>query len=270
MFWVMGTSLSVGESNEEMRLILCVAALLGCGCSARKPAEVWRVVKAEPEYVLRSPGEDIAFSYVLKRFNGFVLGEGWVDFREDMGLQVQYAMYEQGAERKGLKGFLGTETQRYLWRRGRWRRLKGPKEGEALSPVERLRGNFQRFFYAVKVNRVGSTHSSALLTGDSQAEIERLSKALAAAPQEFCQSNAKSCLLFPDLCTAAPLIGVLVNGKREMVPWGTGLGGVVGRDKRLLEFLRWERGGMRRIEVDGADSWAMRLPLLPGDVVRSE
>lgn len=95
---------------------LVILQLSFLSCSLRHPA-AFQVLPHNPAYLLRSPdARETPFPEVLRAYNGFEPGRGWIDLYSLMELRVENAYYQKGASRKGLEGFLGTEVARYAVR----------------------------------------------------------------------------------------------------------------------------------------------------------
>src|SRR5579862_7763548 len=93
------------------RLLPAFASLVALSCTGRRPLS-FRVLPAEPSYLLRSPdSEDIPYSEVLGRYTD--VGPGWVDLRPRMGLRVENAYFKEAAPKRGIEGFIGTEVAQY-------------------------------------------------------------------------------------------------------------------------------------------------------------
>jgi hypothetical protein len=87
-------------------------ALVVTGCAARKSGAGFRVVKADPEYLLRAPdAKQTPFREVPALYTG--VGEGWVELKPGMELRIENAYYREGAPKHGLANYVGTEVVRY-------------------------------------------------------------------------------------------------------------------------------------------------------------
>jgi hypothetical protein len=68
----------------------------------------------DSDYRLRSPDAvETPFPEILKRYNGYQAGRGYLDLRPRMALRIENAYYTEGVAKHGLAGFLGTEIARY-------------------------------------------------------------------------------------------------------------------------------------------------------------
>src|SRR5262249_10214882 len=150
-------------------------------CAIRSP-RLFRVLPAQPEYLLQSPDtKQVPFTQVLRNFTA--LGQGWVDLQPQMELRVENAYYALGAPKRGLAGFLGTEVGRYQVRpKGDLKLLAVESHLEQRPgdqpPVQQLLGSAQssfrrhRFFYAVVFNKRADVRGSVLLSAKSNQELE--------------------------------------------------------------------------------------------------
>src|SRR5579875_3344815 len=72
------------------------------------------IVPQPASYVLRAPNaHETPFPDILRNYNGYQPGKGWMDIRPLMDMRIENAYYENGATRGGLEGFLGTEVATY-------------------------------------------------------------------------------------------------------------------------------------------------------------
>jgi hypothetical protein len=193
-----------------------------------------------------------------------------VDLRPRMELRIENAYYREGEPKRGIAGFLGTEIAHYQVRTNRGLRLLAVESAVAVrprdqGPVQELirpsQGNFRkyRYFYAVVFNKRGGIRGSVLLGGGSIEDIERLGAQLVADPDLVCGGESKQCTVFPEACTVAVEMEIVVNGVARVVPWGAVLGSVVG-DAARVELWR----GGRVVAGD------LKVALMPGDRVTSE
>lgn len=198
-----------------------------------------------------------------------------MDLRPLMELRIENAYYKPGAQRRGLEGFLGTETAHYEVTENGLRLLSfQPMQNrpESDAPVQNLiapiqgRYRYHRLFYEVFFRRRNDARGSVLLGANSMDALERLSAEMT-EPESVCNSTSTQCTVFPEACTVSVEMQIVVNGKRKTVIWRTVLADVVTAPARRVQVERLYRGRLRQIEVDPQDSEDLQLPLLPGDRV---
>lgn len=249
----------------------CCLAMVSCRM------HVYRVVPAASSYSLRSPeARETAFPDILRVFNGFEPGRGWMDLRPGMEVIVENAYYQPGMSRRGLEGFLGTEIARYQVPPGGGLKLLSVqpmhdrRTGQA--PVQDLiaasqeRHRFFRFYYEVLFRRSGESRGSVLLGADTSRELEDLARGLIADPDAACQARGDRCTVFPDACSVSIELEITVNGNARTVTWGTTLLSVAGENRRI-QLWRMFKGRLRPVILNSRDEGALALPLLPGDRV---
>ena len=185
---------------------------------------------------------------------------------------IENAYYEKGSSRRGLQGFLGTEVARYQVRANGLRLIsvQSMKERPATdTPVQRLilpsmmNAKYYRLYFEV-FNPANNTHVSALLGASSKEELDELSARMD-HPETVCNQNSVHCTAFPEACSVSLEMKVVVNGKREMLVWGSLLNRVVGNHPQHLAVSRLFAGRLTPIEINFRDPGALQLPLLPGD-----
>ena len=252
--------------------------LLTLACATRRSSGSFQVLRANPEYLLRSPdSRDTPFPDVLRRYNSFVAGQGWLDLRPQMELRIENAYYREGAPKHGLAGFLGTEIARYQVRPKRSLRLISVQSGVAQRPgdqppvqelirASQMHHRYYRFFFAIVFRQKGESRGSVLLGAASIAELDRLAAQLLTQPESICGGGSVHCTVFPEACSVGAEIEIVVNGAPRNVAWGSLLASVAARP-RHIELLRLHSGRLTPVEIDPADTDALRLPLLPGDHV---
>jgi hypothetical protein len=252
--------------------ILC-GAVLASSCVNHSAKFPFRVIPAQPNYLLRSPEhKDTPFPDVLSQYTG--LGPGWVDLKPEMDLLVENAYYREGAPKHGQNGFLGTQIARYRVRRGlQLFAVESKLEQRPVDqpPVQQLISRSQaryrahRFFYQLVFKAKGETRGAVLLGARSIEELNNLSERLIADPEYVCTSHQSvHCTIFPEACTVSLEIEITVNGVARTVLWGSVLGTVVNRPEQLKLF-RINRGDLTQVKIDSSDPNALRLPLVPGD-----
>lgn len=250
-----------------------IAGVVMTGCGVR----AFRVVPGNPDYLLRTPeAQRTPFADVLRAYNGFEPGQGWVDLRPLMELRIENAYYEKGASRRGLAGFLGTEVARYEvvtngLRLLNFQSMKNRPEADA--PVQKLIAENQehfehyRLYYEVVFKRNDNAHGSVLLGADTEAELGRLAEELE-NPEQVCNASSTHCAVFPEACSVSVEMKVVVNGKAESVVWTSQLRSLFkGATPQHVEMKRLFRGKETRVEIKPTDAGALRLPLLPGDEI---
>src|ERR1700737_4049502 len=99
------------------------------------------------------------------------VGSGGVDLRPLMELRIENAYYREGEPKRGIAGFLGTETAHYQVRGNRGLRVRSIESAVAVrprdqGPVQELirasQRNFRRYryYYAVVFNKRGGVRGS--------------------------------------------------------------------------------------------------------------
>ncbi len=249
-------------------LLLCLTS-----CLTRSPGARFRVLPKSPNYLLQSPdSRQTPFPDVLRAYNGFEAGHGWIDLHPLMELRIENAYYEAGAPRSGLKGFLGTEIARYRVLPGGLRlvsvqpmknRPPNDKPVQDLIPDLEKRFTHYRFYYEMVFARSDHSRGSVLLGADSREELDGLAMKLA-NQETVCNPQSTHCVVFPEACSVSVEMEIIVNGRPQMVTWGSILGSIA-QDPRNLQVRRLYAGRLRPIEIDPHDPKALRLPLLPGD-----
>jgi hypothetical protein len=261
------------QVTTKLAPALCVVFCVSC---ARTP-HAFRVVPAAPNYLLRYPdSHEAPFPEVLRIYNGFEPGRGWMDLRPDMELRIEDAYYRPGMPRRGLDGFLGTEVARYKVRsRGGLELLslqsmkdRPPEQlpvQELIAPVQRRR-RYYRFYYEILFRRSGASRGSVLLGSSNSEDLGRLGARLVAEPDSVCNEGSTNCTVFPEACSVSIEMEIVVNGSLQNVLWGSVLSSVAG-EARHIELLRRSNGRLTPVKLDAQDAKAVGLPLLPGDHV---
>src|ERR1700679_1526375 len=97
---------------------VCVLMLLLCSCMTSHAHGSFRVLPAEPSYVLRSPdAKEIPFPEVLSRYSDVGQSQGWL-LHPNTELHIENAYYREGAPKHGIANFIGTEKAVYQVRAG--------------------------------------------------------------------------------------------------------------------------------------------------------
>jgi hypothetical protein len=257
-----------------------ITALLAISlsCASRRPLGPFRVLSANPDYLLRSPdAKDTPFPEVLHGYNSFVYGKGSIDLRPQMELRIENAYYRKGSSRRGLEGYLGTEIAKYQVRPKSGLRLVSAQSGltkrpldqppvQDLIPASQRSHRLYRFFYAVVFKKIGETRGSVLLGAGSTDQLDRLAAQLLSDPDSICGGQSLRCTVFPGSSAVSLEIEIIVNGTSQTVPWGSLLSSVAARP-RHVDLLRLHAGKPTLVEIDSTDTNALRLPLLPGDKI---
>ena len=259
-----------------MRPILALVLALTVSCVAHHSATAFRVLPAQPDYLLRSPdSKEVPFAEILSRYTK--VGSGWVELGPQTELRVENAYFREGAPKHGLANFLGTEIARYqVLPTGTLEQIVESRVDQPPSdqpPVQQLlsepqqRRHHHRFFYQVLLNKKSNVRSAVLLGAESTDELDRMTNQLMSEPESVCGDGSSQCTVFPEACTVSLEIAVLVNGARRMVSWGSTLADF-SKNYRRVELLRRYRNELAPVEVDIRDHETLRVPLLPGDVIK--
>lgn len=255
----------------------CLMCLVFATSCISRHGGSYRVVRGQANYALQSPdSKRTPFAGILHAYNGSDPAQNWMDLRPLMQLRIENAYYEKGASRRGLAGFLGTEVARYEVTPHGLKLLsiqpmKGRPVGDA--PVEglitapQLGFIYQRLYFEIVFSRRDNSHGSVLLGANSTRKLDELSAALGSSPETICSEASNDCTVFPEACTVAVEMEVVVNDKSETVVWGSLLSSVVPEHPRHLEMQRLYEGKPRIVKIDPRDAKELRLPLLPGDRV---
>ena len=201
---------------------------------------------------------------------------GWVDLREGMLLRIENAYYKEGAARRGIANYLGTETlSLQVMPTGKLKQLEllplailptDQSSVSALMPDVQQQERFHRFYFQVVVNKKSGTSNALLLSSKSKAGLEQLVRLLASDPGSACGGKSQNCTVFPEACSVSLGIEIIVNGRPTKVAWTSTLASIVGKRKQF-SIQRRQRGKLVRVELDPEDPEALRLPLLPGDTI---
>jgi hypothetical protein len=251
-----------------------LVCLLGLACSARRGS--FSVLRDDAQYLLQSPRSVSTPLGSSLRDYGFANEDGSVNLRPGVQLRVENAYYEKGLPRRGLTGFLGTETVRYELRRNGLRQIDfrsalaarpddQPTAAALIAPAQ-MRLPFHRLFFAVPFRRAGQASGAVLLSARRAADLDRLAARLRADPDLACADNA-ACTIFPEACTAAPEIEVFANGAPRAVIWGNTIQNVFfpGTPPANLAIHRLFENKLVPVVFDASDPLTLRTPLFPGD-----
>ena len=260
--------------REARHLKPLALALLLAGCAHRHGPDAFRVVPAKPNYLLRAPDSRVTpFPDLLAQYTD--LSSGWVELRPQMALRIENAYFREGAPKRGLANYLGTEVATYrVLSNGALRQisLKSMPAGRPADqpPVEQLllpvtrRFHRHRYFYQVILNRATGARTAILLSASSDQQLDLLTKQLLSDPESTCGPASVYCNVFPEACTVSLEMEILVNGVSQTTLWGNTVGNIAAHPK-YVGLVRPYRGRLAPVYLDAADAQALRLPLLPGD-----
>ncbi|MGC2658103.1 MAG: hypothetical protein WA324_08990 [Bryobacteraceae bacterium] len=253
--------------NKALQTALLLSVLLLTACLAH-----YSVIPHHPAYLLKAPDSSkTPYPDILRDYNGFDRARDSIDLRPTMEIQIENAYYEKGASRRGLKGYLGTETAQYAvsdqgLRLLSVRHMKDRPANDApvqqLIPEQGLKFRYYRLYYELVFARNKDSHGSALLGADSVSQLNQL----AAQSDSVCDGTSFHCTVFPEACSVSVEIKISVNGKTQNVGWGSMLSSLVPHPRHLA-MKRLYKGRLVPIKINPADPDALRLPLLPGDEI---
>jgi hypothetical protein len=254
-----------------------LACSLTISCASRRTVAAFRVLPGQPDYLLRSPdSKETPFPEVLGRYTN--VGPGWVELRPLSELRVENAYFREGAPKHGLANFLGTEIARYqvlgtgelkeisVESRVEQRPSDQPPVQQLLSEAQRLYHS-HRYFYQVLLSKKSNVRSAVLLGAKSTDEMERLTTQLLTEPESVCGDGLAQCTVFPEACTVSLEMKVMVNGRPRTVLWGSTLAEFAESHPQVALFRRYQ-DRLAPVKIDIRDREALRVPLLPGDVIK--
>jgi hypothetical protein len=241
--------------------------------------ESFRVLPAAPHYVVRSPdAKETPFPDVLSQYSEVGETQGWL-LHPNTQLHIENAYYREGAPKHGVANFIGTEKAVYQVRPESLRLISvqsGLQQRPADQPPvqeliggSRLHYRYYRYFFQIVFRQKAGVRGAVLLGASSIRELDVLAARLLADPDAVCTPQSSHCAVFPEACTVALEIEIVVNGAARTVAWG-GLLESVATHPRKLRLFRLYAGKLSPVEVDVSDPNALRLPLLPGDRVEWE
>jgi hypothetical protein len=214
----------------------------------------------------------IEFPQVLRAYNGYDPGSTWIDLHPLMELRIENAYYQEGARRKGLQGYLGTEVAEYeVLKQGlkllslvsmHGRPHDQQPVQDLISPPE-MEFKYYRLYYEIFFGHAHESHGSVLLGVNSIEEMTHLTAGLS-TPERICYPGAAHCTVFPEACSVSVEMRIFVNGRPQNVVWGTPLRDVV-PNPHHLSILRLYKRRAVPVQVSPSDPKALLLPLLPGD-----
>lgn len=265
----------MGLRSGLTRTTFLGSLLVLAACAGRQLKPHFAVVPRNPTYRLKLPdSQQIPFPDVLRAYNGFEPGKGWIDLRPLMDLRIENAYYKEGASRRGLEGFLGTEVARYAVADRGLKLLsvqpmndRPPSDKPVNDLIAKPQTTFKayRLYYEIVFARSTHSHGSVLLGADSKDALDRLSSALD-NPEAVCYPGALNCVVFPEACSVSVDIEIVVNRKRQAVVWGTVLSSIVS-NPRHLAMKRFYAGHLVPVRMRSDDPKILLLPLLPGDQI---
>jgi hypothetical protein len=238
--------------------------------------ESFRVLPAAPYYLVRSPdARETPFPDVLSQYSEVGETQGWL-LHPNTELHIENAYYREGAPKHGVANFIGTEKAVYEVR-PRSLRLISVESGlqqrpDDQAPVQELIGpsqlhyRYYRYFFQIVFRQKAGVRGAVLLGASTIGELNVLAARLLVDPDSVCTPRSPHCAVFPEACTVALEIEIVVNGAARTVVWGSLLESVA-THPRQMRLLRLYNGKLTPVEVDVSDPNALRLPLLPGDRV---
>ncbi len=255
------------------------AALPLLGCFTLRTPGSFRVLPGQPSYLVRSPdAQETPFPEVLSRYSDAGDSQGWL-LHPNTELHIENAYYREGAPKHGIANYLGTEKAVYEVRATGLRRISVQSDLEQRPadqpPVQELIGpaqsryRYYRYFFQIVFRQKAGVRGAVLLGASASGELDALSARLRTDPDAVCGGRSPHCAVFPEACTVALEMEIIVNGARRSVAWASLLNSVV-KNPRKLRLLRLHDGRMTPVEVDASDPDALRLPLLPGDRIEWE
>jgi len=137
---------------------------------------------------------------------------------------------------------------------------------QELIGAARLHYRYYRYFFQIVFRQRAGARGAVLLGANSMGELDALAARLQSDSDAVCDGASPHCAAFPEACTVAIEIRVVVNGAARSMLWGSLLDSVA-MHPRKLQLLRLHDGRLTPVRIDVADPNALRLPLLPGDRV---
>jgi hypothetical protein len=128
-------------------------------------------------------------------------------------LRVENAYYREGAPKRDLSAYIGTEVAHYqVQRNGSLRLLsieslkdrprdQPPVQSLMQSSVRRY--PYHRFYFEILFKRNSSARGSVVLGAASTAELDSLSEQLLADPDSVCNDRSSHCTVFPHDCSVS-------------------------------------------------------------------
>jgi hypothetical protein len=224
--------------------------------------------------LLRSPdAKETPFPDVLSRYSDAGESQGWL-LHPNTELHIENAYYREGAPKHGIANYIGTEKAVYQVRARGLRRISvqsglerrpadQPPVQELIGPAQ-LHYRYYRYFFQIVFRQKAEVRGAVLLGAGSIDELDILAARLMTDPDAVCDGQSPHCAVFPEACTVALEIEIVVNGARRTVAWGSMVENVA-KNARKLRLWRLDEGRLTPVQVDAGDPNALRLPLLPGD-----
>lgn len=203
----------------------------------------FRVLPQTPNYVLRSPDStDTPFSEVLSKYSAVGESQGWL-LHPNTELHIENAYYREGAPKHGVANFVGTEKVVYQVRSKslhlisvqaalEQRPADQPPVQELIRP-EQLHYGYYRYFFQIVFRQKAGVRGAVLLGANSIGELDVLAARLMRDPDAVCDGQSPHCAVFPEVCTVALEIEIVVNGAARTVAWGSLLESVATHPKKL-------------------------------------
>ncbi len=243
----------------------------------------FRVLPETPNYVLRSPDATVTpFPELLSQYSAVGESQGWL-LHPNTELHIENAYYREGAPKHGIANFVGTEKAVYQVRpkslhliaveAGLTRRPADQAPVQELIRPSQLHYGYYRYFFQIVFRQKAGVRGAVLLGASSLGELDVLAARLMRDPDAVCDGRSPHCAVFPEACTVALEIEIVVNGAARTVVWGSLLESVATHPKKpegKLGLLRLHDGRLTPVELDANDPKALRLPLLPGDRIEWE
>ncbi len=191
----------------------------------------FQVLPAQPNYVLRSPdAQETPFPEVLSRYSEVGETQGWL-LRPNTELHIENAYYREGAPKHGIANFIGTEKAVYQVR-PRSLRLISVDSGLEQRPADqlpiqqligpsRLHYRYYRYFFQIVFRQKAGVRGAVLLGANSIEELDVLPARLMTDPDAVCAGQSPHCAVFPEACTVALQMEIVVNGAARSVVWGS-------------------------------------------------
>jgi hypothetical protein len=234
----------------------------------------FQVLADQPSYLVRSPDrQSTPFPEVLSRYSDVGASQGWL-LHLNTELHIENAYYQEGAPKHGIANFIGTEKAVYQVRPDGLRLVSVdsgvPRRPPDQLPVQALIGSsslhyrYYRYFFQIVFRQRSGERGAVLIGANSMNELDGLASRLMTEPDEVCDGQSPHCAAFPEACTVALEMRIVVNGAERTVVWGSLLDSVT-MHPTSLRVLRLYAGKPTPLELDLLDPNALRLPLLPGD-----
>jgi hypothetical protein len=234
--------------------LVAVLAVLSLSCATRQPVASLPFPKLPP-----------------------IPGDG-IDLLPLMELRIENAYYPEGAPKHGMDGFLGTEVARYRVATDIGLQLISTQPLPVQRPADQLsaeelissqhkRYRHYRLYRAIIFSQRRGIHSPVLLGTDTVEQLYSLSEQLLSEPERVCNSESDHCTVFPEACSVAIEMEVVVNGAPRTFLWGDRLWAITGRDPNRVEVVRYLDGTSAKVNLDLSDPTAIQAPLYPGDQV---